>query len=88
MDDMNQCAPSSSKVEIIHESHFIAAGVTVKSVGSSKTLSFWTGDHEFFIELSESQAANMARALTESCAVYQVSGRSKHFTLNPNTVQF
>lgn len=84
---MNHRVPSSAKVEIIHDSNCIAAGVIVKSVGSSKTLSFWAGDHEFFIELSESQAANMARALTEHCAVYQVSGRSKRFTLNSNTLQ-
>lgn len=84
---MNQRVPSSAKVEIIHDSNCISAGVTVKSIGSSKTLSFWAGDHEFFIELTESQAANLARALTDSCAVYQVSGRSQHFTLNPNTVQ-
>ncbi|WP_146115846.1 hypothetical protein [Malikia granosa] len=83
---MNHRVPSSTKVEISQDSNFIAAGVIVKSVGSSKTLSFWAGDYEFFIELSESQSANMARALTERCAVYQVSGRSQRFTINPNAL--
>ncbi len=75
---------SNTMIEMRHDSDFLSAGVLVRSVGSIKALSFWAGDLEFFIELTESQSANMARALTENCSVYQVSGRAQRFTLNPN----
>jgi len=72
-------------IKMRHDSDCLPAGVLIRSVGPIKSLSFWAGDLEFFIELTESQFANLARALTDNCAVYQVSGRAKRFNLNPNT---